>query len=43
MNHIFILGGTLEKFEKKLDGIENGSFHSRDVADFEEAIELTGN
>lgn len=40
----FNLGGTLEKYDKKLDAIENGSFPpSKEVADFEQAIELTGN
>jgi len=37
-------GGTLDRYEKKLDAIENGSFPAtKEVADFEQAIELTGN
>jgi len=37
-------GGTLDRYEKKLDAVENGSFPpTKEVADFEQAIELTGN
>jgi len=33
----------LDRYEKKLDGIENGAFPpAKEVADFEQAIELTG-
>lgn len=36
--------GTLDRYEKKLDAVENGSFPpAKEVADFEQAIELTGN
>jgi len=41
---VLFLGGTLDRYEKKLDAIENGSFPpTKEVADFEQAIELTGN
>jgi len=40
---VLFLGGTLDRYEKKLDAIENGSFPpTKEVADFEQAIELTG-
>lgn len=43
-DYLFVFaGGTLDKYDKKLDSIENGSFPPvQDVADFEQAIELTG-
>lgn len=51
-NHIFkkpilcsyyFVDGTLDRYEKKIDAIENGSFPpTKEVADFEQAIELTG-
>lgn len=35
--------GTLDRYETKLDAVENGSFPpAKEVADFEQAIELTG-
>lgn len=38
------VGGTLDRYEKKIDAVENGSFPpTKEVADFEQAIELTGN
>lgn len=41
---IIFVGGTLDRYENKLDAIENGSFPpTKEVADFEQAIELTGN
>lgn len=37
-------GGTLDRYDKKLDAVENGSYPpTKEVADFEQAIELTGN
>lgn len=40
----FFVGGTLDRYEKKLDAVENGAFPPiKEVADFEQAIELTGN
>lgn len=38
-----IKGETLDSYDKKIDAVENGSFPPiKEVADFEQAIELTG-